>query len=83
VICRNCGKPYSKEEIEAKRKKKSMLISLARKEADLTKDNKCYNKKYDRTLMIELRKHGLSIREIAKRIGCSTSPVVAALRDSK
>ena len=80
VICRHCGKSYSAEEIEAKKKRKSMLISLARREARERGENSGAKRQYDYDRIRELRGSGLTIRAIARELGCSNTPVVRALK---
>lgn len=79
--CGQCGKPYTAEEIEAKRKQKSDRIKAARKEA---RENGSFGRirKVDYEVVQSMRRSGHSIRSIAKYFNCSTSPVVAVIHGS-
>ena len=80
--CSHCGKAYSQEEIAQKKKQKSVRISEARRLAKANGEQVGASRVFDREKILELRKKGLSVRKIAGIMGCSTSPVQDALKES-
>lgn len=76
--CKRCKRWMSREFLEEHLKEMTRI--KGDKISKAHKDNKHGKKIYQSDRIIELRKQGLSIRKIAKIIGCSTSPVVEALK---
>lgn len=80
VKCGRCQRPFTDKEIETKKKLKSSRISQARTEAKERGEKVGPDYIYDYDEIRKLRKQGLTVRAIAKQMGCSTSPVSRALK---
>ncbi len=77
--CRSCGQWISKELLETKKRLKAKRISEAFESADRVGRHRSV----DRKKILELRASGMTIREIANRIPCSTHTVVVALKEER
>ena len=80
-ICRLCHRPFTVEIIAFKKRLKSHRISVAKKKSKSSGIPLGAPRKFDYEEIKFLRKKGFSIREIAKKIGCSTKPVEDAIRE--
>jgi hypothetical protein len=79
--CCLCKRPYTQEELDAKNMLRAKRIKTALKDA---KENgfaigRPRHTSYEK--IRELRRHGHSIRKIAKIIKCSTGTVQAAIKE--
>ena len=82
-VCRYCGQETSVEWLATKEKRKSDKIKAAVQERRKNGERIGPPKRYDYDTVRKLRKRGLTMREIAKQMGCSTNVVQRALRDLK
>lgn len=81
-ICRNCGQAVSEEWAATRRRIGGARTSAGLKSRKLRGLNVGRPREFDYNEIKELREEGFSLREIAKKVGCSTTVVQVAIKEN-
>jgi hypothetical protein len=80
-FCSLCKRPYSKEDLEKKLKRKQEILKLALANARARGVHIGRKRENDYDKIRWLKKEGLTVRKIAEAMQCSTSTVQAAVHE--